>query len=40
MMGLGALELIILAVIGLTIVGVGALVGAIVFVKIASKQRR
>jgi hypothetical protein len=40
MMGLGPLELTILAVIGLTVVGVGVLVGAIVLVKIASKPRQ
>ncbi len=40
MMGLGPLELIILAVIGATIIGVGLLVGAIILVKIASKRQQ
>ena len=40
MMGLGALEFIVLAVIGATIIGVGLLVGAVIFVKIASKRQQ
>ena len=40
MIGLGPLELTILAVIGLTVVGVGVLVGVIFLVKIASKQQQ
>ena len=40
MIGLGMWELIILAVIGATIFGVGLLVGAVIFVKLASKRQQ
>ena len=40
MIGLGFWEMIILAVIGLTILGAGLVVGAVILVKIAGKPRQ